>query len=255
MKENKSAFILKICVQILCLEMPVYVAFDEKMSRPINRMRPVHPGEILREDYLAPLGMSANALANALGVPATVITEIELGQRHVSLPQLEAMSLIFNVPVNYFWSEGAIKETAVEFPVREAMAIRQRIIGVLLRQARTEAGRTEHDLANVLGVSAGAISDYEFGRAPIPLQELEALADYFNLPLGYFIDEGITPHLNGHHDPTLNEIADFSQLPKDVREFLSNPANLLYVNIAMKLSELSADTLRSLAEGLLEVTY
>lgn len=200
-------------------------------------------------------GLGVTEVGDAMGVPATVITEIELGQRHVSLPQLEAMSLIFNVPVNYFWSEGAIKEAAVEFPVREAMAIRQRIIGVLLRQARTEAGRTEHDLAHALGVSAGTISDYEFGRAPIPLQELEALADYFNLPLSYFIDEGITPHLNGYHEPTLNEIADFSQLPKEVREFLSNPANLLYVNIAMKLSELSADTLRALAEGLLEVTY
>ena len=35
-----------------------------------NGMRPVHPGEILREDYLVPLGTSANALAKALNVPA-----------------------------------------------------------------------------------------------------------------------------------------------------------------------------------------
>ena len=34
-------------------------------SRPINRMRPVHPGEVLREDYLAPLGMSVNFLTVA----------------------------------------------------------------------------------------------------------------------------------------------------------------------------------------------
>jgi len=33
------------------------------MSRPVNRMRPVHPGEVLREDFLIPLEMSANALA------------------------------------------------------------------------------------------------------------------------------------------------------------------------------------------------
>ena len=33
-----------------------------------NGMRPVHPGEILREDYLLPLGMSANALSKALQV-------------------------------------------------------------------------------------------------------------------------------------------------------------------------------------------
>ena len=33
-----------------------------------NGMRPVHPGEVLREDFLKPLGMSANALAKALSV-------------------------------------------------------------------------------------------------------------------------------------------------------------------------------------------
>ena len=46
------------------------------MSRPVNRMRPVHPGEILREDFLFPLEMSANALSLALAVPATRIHEI-----------------------------------------------------------------------------------------------------------------------------------------------------------------------------------
>ncbi len=38
------------------------------MADPINRMRPVHPGEVLREDYLMPLGMSVNALALRLGM-------------------------------------------------------------------------------------------------------------------------------------------------------------------------------------------
>lgn len=46
-----------------------------------NGMRPVHPGEVLREDYLVPLGMSANALAKALGVTATRINDIVRGRR------------------------------------------------------------------------------------------------------------------------------------------------------------------------------
>ena len=46
-------------------------------------MRPVHPGEILREE-LEELGMSANALAGALGVPANRITAILNGQRGVT---------------------------------------------------------------------------------------------------------------------------------------------------------------------------
>lgn len=200
-------------------------------------------------------GLGVTEVGQMLGVPTMAVTEIELGQRQVTLPQLEAMALMFNVPVTYYWSNSTLKEPDIAFPTREAMSLRQRIIGALLRQARVEAGRTEHDLANLLRVSAGTIADYEFGREPIPFQELEAIAEYFNIPLSYFIDDGIKPNLNGHNEPTLNEIADFSQLPQEVREFLSNPANLLYVNIAMKLSELSADTLRSLAEGLLEVTY
>src|SRR4051812_5609748 len=43
-----------------------------------------HPGEVLREEYLIPLGMSARALAKSLGVPANRITEIMRGERDVS---------------------------------------------------------------------------------------------------------------------------------------------------------------------------
>ncbi len=49
-----------------------------------NRMRPVHPGEILREDFLAPLGLSVNALAQALRVPATRLHEIVNGRRGIT---------------------------------------------------------------------------------------------------------------------------------------------------------------------------
>ena len=54
------------------------------MARPVNRMRPVHPGEVLREDYLVPLGLSVNALSVALGVPATRIHEIVKERRAVT---------------------------------------------------------------------------------------------------------------------------------------------------------------------------
>lgn len=54
------------------------------MSRPVNRMRAVHPGEVLREDFLVPLGMSVNALAVALGVPATRIHEIVKERRAIT---------------------------------------------------------------------------------------------------------------------------------------------------------------------------
>ena len=54
------------------------------MAKLINRMRAVHPGEVLREDYLQPIGLSVNALAVALGVPATRIHEIVKERRAVT---------------------------------------------------------------------------------------------------------------------------------------------------------------------------
>lgn len=54
------------------------------MARPVNRMRPVHPGEVLREDFLVPLGLSVAALSVALGVPATRIHEIVKERRAVT---------------------------------------------------------------------------------------------------------------------------------------------------------------------------
>ncbi|MCB2262286.1 MAG: HigA family addiction module antidote protein [Candidatus Thiosymbion ectosymbiont of Robbea hypermnestra] len=49
-----------------------------------NNMRPIHPGEILREEYLGPLGLSANALALKLRVPATRISDILRERRGIT---------------------------------------------------------------------------------------------------------------------------------------------------------------------------
>ena len=49
-----------------------------------QKMKPIHPGEVLLEDYLKPLGMSQNALAKALAVPADRISEIVRGRRGIS---------------------------------------------------------------------------------------------------------------------------------------------------------------------------
>ncbi len=49
-----------------------------------NGMRSVHPGEVLREDYLLPLNLSANALAKALNVPAPRINDVVRERRGVS---------------------------------------------------------------------------------------------------------------------------------------------------------------------------
>ena len=65
------------------------------MKPPVNHMRPVHPGEILHEDYLTPLGMSAHALAVAPSAPATRIHEIVHEHRSISADTAERVARYF----------------------------------------------------------------------------------------------------------------------------------------------------------------
>ncbi len=65
------------------------------MTRPVNRMRPVHPGEILQEDFIVPLGMSVNALALALDVPATRIHEIVKERRSITADTAQRLACYF----------------------------------------------------------------------------------------------------------------------------------------------------------------
>ena len=50
----------------------------------MNKMRPIHPGEILREEFLIPLGLSARALSAALHVPVPLIRDIIRERRAVT---------------------------------------------------------------------------------------------------------------------------------------------------------------------------
>jgi len=49
-----------------------------------NKLPPIHPGEILREEFMKPLGLSQNALARALNVPPRRVNEIVLEKRGIT---------------------------------------------------------------------------------------------------------------------------------------------------------------------------
>jgi addiction module HigA family antidote len=49
-----------------------------------RKIQPIHPGEILMEEFLTPLGLSQNQLANDIGVPPRRINEIVHGKRRIT---------------------------------------------------------------------------------------------------------------------------------------------------------------------------
>jgi addiction module HigA family antidote len=64
----------------------------------MKKHAPIHPGEVLREDFLAPLGLSEYRLANDIGVPPRRINEIVKGKRSVTADTALRLARYFQWP-------------------------------------------------------------------------------------------------------------------------------------------------------------
>ena len=72
------------------------------MAKPEKLLAPVHPGEILREDFMKPLGLSVNKLALDLHVPATRIGEIVHERRRITAETARRLARYFKTHAE-FW--------------------------------------------------------------------------------------------------------------------------------------------------------
>lgn len=67
-----------------------------------KKLAPVHPGEILQKEFLAPMGLSQNKLAMALRVPARRVNEIVLGKRGITADTALRLARYFDMSAQ-FW--------------------------------------------------------------------------------------------------------------------------------------------------------
>ena len=69
---------------------------------PVNGVRPIHPGEVLREEFLLPYGLNAHALAMALQVPVPRINDIVRERRAISVDTALRLAKFFGTSAE-FW--------------------------------------------------------------------------------------------------------------------------------------------------------
>jgi len=78
-----------------------------------TKLKPVTPGELLREEYLAPLGLSQYRLAKEIGVPAQRIGEIVAGRRAVTADTDLRLCRFFGLSNGYWLRAQAAHDTEV----------------------------------------------------------------------------------------------------------------------------------------------
>ena len=67
-----------------------------------EKLKPVHPGEVLLEEFLNPMGLSQNRLALGIGVPPRRINEIVLGKRSITADTALRLARFFDMSAQ-FW--------------------------------------------------------------------------------------------------------------------------------------------------------
>lgn len=209
---------------------------------------------VLLRDARQRTGRTKVECAEALGVSSDTISAYEEGRKSISLPELEVLGYMLDTPIDRFLTEDpelSTEEDSQDF--QRMMALRHRIVGVLLRQARLKADLTQRELAELLGCSSSHISDYEYGEQPIPMAELELLARHLNLPVEHFLNGRDSTVGKWHRQQELDY--RFHELPAEVQAFVTKPINIKYLEVAMRLAKMPASGLRNIAEGLLEITY
>ncbi len=197
----------------------------------------------------------AEMCARATGVSLEEYQRMESGEIAPTLPQLELLAYYLDVPLEYFYGNQVLSAQTVAEPAEpspQLLKIRQRIIATRIRMARSNLNLSTAELAEKSAIPEERIVRYESGEEPIPLPDLEILSNALQLRNEDLFDQH---GLIGSWRAEKQAVEHFLELPQDVRSFIAKPVNLPYLQIAMRLSELSVEKLRAIAEGLLEITY
>lgn len=105
------------------------------MTRRKKLLPPIHPGEILREEYLKPLGLSMNRLALDLRVPVTRISEIVHERRGITTDTALRLARYFDTSARYWMNLQAAYDLEIaqdEFAARIELEVRPAAHGEVL---------------------------------------------------------------------------------------------------------------------------
>ncbi|MDH3945016.1 MAG: helix-turn-helix domain-containing protein [Anaerolineae bacterium] len=210
-------------------------------------------GVLLRDARLA-ARKTKKEVGEAIGVSTATISSYELGRKSPSLPEIEIFCLFLSIPINHFWSAETMSEQpgpANNLHVEQLLDLRKGIIAAMVAKARTDAGLTLKELSTQSGITTGRIRNYERGKYPIPLPELETLSAALDLSIKEFSNP------QGPVSEWIRQQAALEgilELPSELLDFIGKPVNHPYIEVAKKLSDMSADNIRGIAETLLEIS-
>jgi transcriptional regulator with XRE-family HTH domain len=199
-------------------------------------------------------GKSLEECSKATGIASDHLSEIEMGNTSPTLPELEILSFLYKIPIEHFWGNEILSDIDLEEQAnkyKQLMAIRHRVIAANIKNILGEKEISAEDFASANGLSVQDFEEYLLGEKEISIPVLELIAKGLEHRVEDFFD---TQGFIGNWRLELSEFERMKSIPEELREFITKPINVPYIELAIRLSELDVSKLRSVAEGLLEIT-
>ena len=201
---------------------------------------------------------SVEETAQFLGIPESNYLSIEEGSSAPSFPQLESLSHLFHAPFDSLtnWQAKESGNTPIDPTLAKKLSsLRDHVIAATVAKSRLEEGFTLQALSEGTGISIDDLSAYEKAERPIPFPLLGELCQVLGMDLPSLHSSQFGHPQKSAEVPAKRLEPDFGDLPAELVDFIKQPINRPYLELAQRLSQMNAEKLRDIAESLLEITY
>jgi transcriptional regulator with XRE-family HTH domain len=202
-------------------------------------------------------GITEQDCADWLGISLGDYQAMEKGGKCASLPQIESLSRYLSFPLEAFASMSASVLPQNNLPKNvnlDLLAVREKKIAILLKQELEKKGLTLQELAAESTISLDELTGYFRNSEPIPFSQLLSILSALQIPLDQLFIHESSPAQQSD-TPVAGNDALPAHLSDTIVDFISKPANLPYLELAMRFSKMDAEKIRSIASSLLEITY
>ena len=195
-------------------------------------------------------GKSTTDCGKLLGISASRIRGYESGKYVPSLPELESLAYLYNIPLPALLDPQALTKF-IHKPdteqLKQLLDIRLQIIATRLQLARENQNISYRELSKRTKIPTSRIKRYERGESAIPLNELTALSEALNEDFDNLLDKE-SPI--GQWHTTLVKTLSFSELPEETQTFALEPSNQPYIALVKRLKEIGQEKFEQLAESI-----
>ncbi|MCA0453484.1 MAG: hypothetical protein LCI00_05875 [Chloroflexi bacterium] len=196
---------------------------------------------------------SIEECADLLKVTPAEMQAWEFGDSTPSLPQIELLAYYLGVPVSHFWGTDTLEAKYGRHAdiQTEYVAVRNRMIGAMMRQARDDQKLSLEEVSEASAIPADLLTQYELGELPVPMHELSVLSGILKKNTSYFLE---TSGYIGEWLQMREEWKHFLELPDEKRQFAANPRNIGFIEIAIMFSKMPVEDLRQVGASILDIT-